>query len=187
MKKIIICLFCACFLHFSAFAMCYNVSLGEAISDSPVIVYAEVSFEATTNAVYQTVVQINVIESIKGDLNGNSPANWYFPGSNGQRVVKKESIKGIFFLSKNAKNEWIVNGIGCYNHRLIVDDNNKIILNVNADRYNPDLTVDKRVTITDFKEGVALYLKSMKKSGKFKKNKKTKNETYQKLVASMKN
>jgi hypothetical protein len=163
------------------------VSLQEAIARSPVIVYAEISFEATTNAVYQTVVQINVIESIKGDLSGNSPANWYFPGSGGQRVVKKESIKGIFFLSKNAKNEWQIDGIGCYNHRLIVDDNNKIILNENTEHYNPDLTADKRVTITDFKEGVALYLKSMKKYGEFKENKETKNETYQKLVASMKN
>ena len=185
MKKTTFLLFCALFLHFSASAMCYNVLLQEAIVRSPVIVYAEVSFDATTNIVRETTAHIKVIENIKGEFSSNNtPVNWYFPGSNAQRIVKKETIKGVFFLSKNAKNEWEIDGIGCYNHRMLVDDNNKIILSENEDATHLWNLKIKRVTMSDFKTGVALYLKSAQKKGVFKKNKKTKNETYKALTAN---
>jgi hypothetical protein len=181
MKKTIICLLSACLLHFSAFAMCHDVSLGEAILFYPVIVYAEISFEATTENVRQTTVGINVIQAIKGSLGENITAKWGVFGSRLGQTFEKASIKGIFFLSKNDKNEWFIGSIGCYSHRLILDNNNKIILDTNADDTD-GIPEEARVTITDFKEGVALYLKSIKKSGKFKKNKKTQNETYKALA-----
>jgi hypothetical protein len=178
MKKIILCLFCACFLHFSAFAECRTISLREAIFESSAIVYAEVSFEAGSEKVSQTKVQMNIIQTISGKLKGKLPVIIYFSGTSGARVVEKETIKGIFFLSTKRKNEWHINGIGCYNNYLLVDAQNQVILNENP-RYPNGESKDKRVTISDFKAGIALFLRGLIMKETYKNNK---NKTYQALM-----